>query len=163
MWQVLGILIGALVVLMAALFLWGSALPEAHTASAMETIPATPGEVFQRISDIRHHAQWRKEVKSIEIVADDRWIEDTSNGRIPFRRLEVAAPSRMVTRIDTDQLPFEGTWTYTLRPIGGGTEVSITEEGRVKSAIFRALGRLFFPHDKTMKEYLADLRLSFTS
>ena len=159
---ILGGLTAVVVAGAVGLFAWGARLPEYHTALASDVIPASVNEVFERITDIANHPKWRTGVKSIDIVEAGRWVEDGSNGRIPFRIVESAAPSRLVIRIDTTELPFEGTWTYTLQAVSGGTRLQIKEDGQVKSAMFRAMGRLFFPHDKTMREFLADLKRSFS-
>jgi uncharacterized protein YndB with AHSA1/START domain len=157
-----GILIALAIVTGLSLLVWGTRLPETHTASAAEVIPGSEADVFQRIHDVGAHAKWRGGVKTIEVLDGGRWVEEGENGPVPFRVVESAPPSRLVVRIDTDQLPFEGTWTYSLAAVAGGTRVEIVEDGRVKNAMFRAMGRLFFPHDKTMKAFLADLRRSFS-
>jgi uncharacterized protein YndB with AHSA1/START domain len=157
----LGALVLLLILAVAGLFAWGTQLPESHTASASEVVPAPEADVFRRIVDAGKYTAWRKDVKTVEVLDESRWIEDGGNGRIPFKVMESSPPSRLVVRIDTEDLPFDGSWTYALSPVRGGTRVEITENGRVKNAMFRAMGRLFFPHDKTMKAVLADLRRSF--
>ncbi|MBX9601150.1 MAG: SRPBCC family protein [Bryobacteraceae bacterium] len=148
-------------VLFAGFYLWGRSLPESHTASAEATLPAPRDRVFARISDFAAYPKWRPGVKSVERKDGGRFIETGENGTIPFRVTASEPGVRMTVVIDTSDLPFSGTWEYQLQDAPGGTLLRITENGRVTSPLFRALGRLFFPHDRTMKTYLANLRGSF--
>ncbi len=157
---------GLLLVLLLAvlgLFAWGSSMPEAHHVTVSETIPAPLQEVYERLRKAEDYTRWRSGLKSVEVIDAGRWIENNDAGRMPLRVLEAAPPKLLVVKIDTDQLPFEGVWTYSPQEADGGTRVEITEDGRVKSAMFRALGRLFFPIDKTARTYLADLQRSFSN
>lgn len=147
--------------LFAGFYLWGRSLPEAHTASAEATLPAPRDRVFQRISDFAGYPKWRPDVKSVEVKDGGRFIETGENGTIPFRVTANEPGVRMTVVIDTSDLPFSGTWEYQLQDAPGGTLLRITEHGRVTSPMFRAMGRLFFPHDRTIKTYLANLRRSF--
>lgn len=161
-WTIAGAIAILAAVLAVGLYAWGALLPQVHTAVAGVVILAPPEQVFERIADVPSHPKWRKGVKAVEVLGDGRWVEKGPHGRIPYQLVESVAPTRLVTRIDTTKLPFEGTWTFTVRPTSDGTEVDIREDGRVKSPMFRAMGRMFFPQDKTMKIYLADLERSFT-
>ena len=66
-------------------------------------------------------------------------------------------PRRLVTRIADEDLPFGGTWTYRLEPDGGGTRVTITEDGEVYNPVFRFVSRFVMGHDATLRTYLDDL------
>ena len=159
----IGVVVAVLVILIAAVYLWGKMLPEEHVASVEETIALPPARVFETIRDVTRYTSWRGDVKNVQVVESGRWIEDGSNGKIPFRVTESAPPARLVVAIDTDQLAFDGTWTYELQPAEAGTRLRITERGRVKSPLFRALGKLFFPHDRTIRGFLANLKRSTAS
>ncbi len=76
------------------------------------------------------------------------------------RRERPAAPAGL--RIADDSLPYGGTWTFELAPAeGGGTTLTITEDGFVEPAIFRALARFVFGYHATMEGYLAGLGRRF--
>jgi hypothetical protein len=63
-----------------------------------------------------------------------------------------------VVTIDTEDLPFGGSWVYELEPTGdGGTVVTLTENGIVRDPFFRVASRFFFDPTSTMKIYLDDL------
>jgi hypothetical protein len=70
-------------------------------------------------------------------------------------------PRRIVTRIDRSERAFGGTWTYELRPVATGTELTITEDGEVYNLIFRTLARFVFGHTATIDAYLRDLERQF--
>ena len=61
-------------------------------------------------------------------------------------------------RIADPDLPFGGTWTYELKPDGGGTQLVITERGEVYNPIFRFMSRFVFSHTATMERFVASLK-----
>ncbi len=69
--------------------------------------------------------------------------------RVPARSLK--------RRIATDNLPYSGTWTYSLQPNGEGTVVRITEDGEVNNPVFRFMSRFVLGHTRTMDAYLRAL------
>ena len=140
----------------------GLMLPRGHHASRSVTLAAPPLAVFGVVSDVAHGADWRPDVKSIEMLPDDgkgrRFKENGSNGPITYR-VEVSDPSvKFVTRIADPSLAFGGSWTFDLEPAGSGTELTITEDGEVYNPIFRFMSRFFFSPTATMETYIAALR-----
>jgi hypothetical protein len=89
--------------------------------------------------------------------------EHGSNGPIPFVVDEDVAPSRLVTRIADDKLPFGGRWVITVAPEGAGSRVTVTEEGVVKNPVFRFLSRTVFSLVKTQERWLQNLAAHFAS
>ncbi len=156
---------GSLVALVALVALVGSLLPRDHVAARRARIPRPPAEVFAVIQDVARAAEWRsdlKAVESLELVAGRRrFREVSSQGTITFEVMEEVAPSRLVTRIADEDLPFGGSWTFELQPSGEGTLVTITERGFVKNVVFRALARYVFTHHRTLEQYLRALGRRF--
>ena len=66
-------------------------------------------------------------------------------------------PGRLVTRIADDDLPFGGRWIHQVVRVGSGTRVTITEDGLVKSVLFRFASRYVFGHTRTLDDFLRDL------
>jgi hypothetical protein len=66
---------------------------------------------------------------------------------------------------DEDQrsgLPFGGTWTFEVTPIGdGGSVVRITEDGEVYNPVFRFVSRYFMGYTATIDSYLKALGAKF--
>ncbi|HSR42141.1 MAG TPA: SRPBCC family protein, partial [Longimicrobiales bacterium] len=79
-------------------------------------------------------------------------------GTMTIETVEAEVPTRLVTRIADEDLPFGGTWTYELEPTGDGrTRVTITEDGEVYNPVFRFMARFVFGHTATMDTYLDGL------
>jgi hypothetical protein len=70
-------------------------------------------------------------------------------------------PRKVVTRIDDPDLQFGGSWTFRIDPAPGGSELTITENGEIRNAIFRALARLAFGYESAMNDYLKSLGRKF--
>jgi hypothetical protein len=156
-------LLGVLLAIIAVVVVVGYALPVAHVASGDVTLPQPPERVFAALTDVERYPSWRSDVKSVELLSSSaapRWREHGSNGDITFERMEVQAPSRIVTRIADTDLAFGGSWTYELKPEGGGTRLTITERGEVYNPVFRFMSRFVFGHTATIEKFLADLEKS---
>jgi hypothetical protein len=154
------LILGAIAGLVVIVTIVGYSLPKAHVASRDRTLAATPQRVFEVLQDVEKYPQWRSDVKTVEILSRTpalRWREHGSNGTITFEIQEAQPPLRMVGRIADTSLPFGGGWTYVLQPEGGGTRLSITENGEIYNPIFRFMSRFVFGYTATMETYLADL------
>ena len=151
-----------LVALGGALVLVGILLPKGHRASRTVVYNAAPEAVFAAISDFARFPEWRSGVKAIEILSDDRGLtrfrEDGPHGPVTYRVEERTPGLKLVTRIDDPSLPFGGKWTLQVKPVAGGTELTITEDGEVYNPIFRVMSKLFFSPYSTIDTYQADLR-----
>lgn len=166
--KVMGIVIlilGAVVGLILVVFVVGTALPAEHRVSHSRQVSATPEQVWARLSATEEQTAWRKDLKSIKLLSSEpkKWVETMSMGDVPMVLVESVPSSRMVTKIDSEDLPFGGSWTFELAPNEGGTKVTITEEGVVKNPVFRFMSRFIFGHETTMKSYLSQLQASYSS
>ena len=66
-------------------------------------------------------------------------------------------------RIEDTNLPFGGSWTYELAPVGDSeTTLRITEDGEVYNPIFRFVSRFVMGHDATIRQYLSAVGTRFT-
>ncbi len=86
-----------------------------------------------------------------------RWREHSGFGPITFRTELVEPPRRFRARIDDEDQPFGGSWTWEVVPAGDGGTVTITERGEVYNPVFRFLSRYVFGHHGTQEAYLRDL------
>ena len=158
------ILIGAggLAALVLLIALIGALLPAGHRASRRVNLPASPERVFEVITDVGRYAEWRPDVKRVEVLPDSsgglRFREQGAHGEVLYRVEESVPPRRWVTRIDDPSLPYGGSWTYQLAPEAGGTALTITEDGEVKNPIFRFLSRTVFSTSATIEKYQAAVR-----
>jgi hypothetical protein len=156
------VVVVGLIVLVGVVALVGLFLPKGHRASRAVVYNAPPDAVFAAISDFARFPEWRSDVTSVEILSNDaglpRFREVGRNGTVTYK-VEVREPaSKLVTRIDDPSLPFGGSWTLLVKPVAGGTELTITEDGEVYNPIFRVMSKLFFSPYSTIDTYQADLR-----
>jgi uncharacterized protein YndB with AHSA1/START domain len=160
------IVLALLAALVITIVLIGSLLPKEHVAARTARFKTTPQQIFAALTDVSAFPSWRN-VRSVQLVdgaAGRRaWREVDSHGQaILFEVMEEAPPRLLVSRIADPSLPFGGTWTYEIRELpGGGSEVTITENGEVRNPIFRFVSRFILGHTATMDEFLRALGRKF--
>ena len=159
-------IVGLLVLAGIVVFVIGSFLPENHVASKTLTLKQSPETVWQVLTDFANQPKWHSEMKSVERLADrnghEVWQEEMSGMKIPLETLQVEAPKKLVRRIAADDLGFGGDWEYTLAPTGdGGCKLTITENGKVPSPLFRFMSKYVFGHTATMEAYMKALAAKF--
>lgn len=155
------IVAGALVLLVALLFVVGTFLPREHRATSRATFRARADTLFKLLADVEAYPAWRPDVKSVRRLEPQdgkpAFVEESKHGTVRYVVEASEPPARLVTRVDDDTLPYGGTWTFALTPSGTGTTLAITEDGFVDPALFRVLARFVFGHHATMEQVLADL------
>lgn len=143
----------------------GALQPVAHAVARRLRVHQPAATVFAAITDVAAAPQWRKDLKSVELLpAQDgkRCYREVSGfGPIDFRVEHEDPGKQLITRIVTPKSPFGGTWTFVLSASGDSTEITITENGEVYNVIFRALSRFVFGHTKTIDAYLTSLATKF--
>ncbi|WP_223642387.1 SRPBCC family protein [Corallococcus sp. EGB] len=165
MW-IAGVL-GSLVGLIGIVAVVGMALPREHVATRSIVLKQRPGEVWPVVADIAEWPSWNKNLKRVERLADREgrtvYLVEDSNGALPSEVLQVTPPpgAMLVTRIADPDLPFGGTWTWTVAPEGEGCRVSITENGSVSNPVFRFVSRFVMGHHRNMDSYLKELGRRF--
>ena len=70
---------------------------------------------------------------------------------------ESEPPTRLVTTILSEGLPFGGRWVFEIQATATGSRVTITEEGEVYSAIFRFVSRYIVGYHASGSRFLTDL------
>ena len=152
--------VSVLVVLAAAITGIGAALPRDHTASGQVALPAAPDRVFAVISDVQRYPDWRSNVSRVEVLNSVplRRREYDGSDAITFETVESSPPGGWQVRIADPDLPFGGTWTYTIRSEAGGARLEITENGEVYNPLFRFISRFVIGHTATIEIWLDDLR-----
>jgi uncharacterized protein YndB with AHSA1/START domain len=157
------VILSVLVAIVVVVAVIGYLLPAEHTATASRTYDVPPPVVWRMITDVASMPRWRPKLEAVEMLSGRgeplAWREKWERGdEIPFRETERVEQRRVVVVIDSDDLPFGGSWTYQLEPTGdGGTVLTITEDGAVYNPFFRVASRFFFDPTNTMKVYLTDL------
>ena len=147
----------ALVIVVAAMYGVGLAMPRAHRASSRITLAKPPAAVWPVVRDLASLQGTWKELESARRLPDEggKEVWEQKAGGFAMRMFveESVEPIRLVTRIDADQKAvFGGTWTYELVPSGGGTQLTVTENGYVTNPLLRVLMRAMGVH-KTLDAY----------
>jgi uncharacterized protein YndB with AHSA1/START domain len=164
------IIVGSLVGLIVLIVIIGAVLPRDHVASVTATIPAPPDTVWAALTDVSSYPAWRGDVERIEMVsrppAPLSWREHTKQGVLTLIVEASEPPRRLVTRIADRDLPFGGTWEYSIAPETADStqsRVMITERGFVTNPIFRFVSRFVMGHHSTLDTYLRALGSKFGS
>ncbi|HYN81411.1 MAG TPA: SRPBCC family protein [Gemmatimonadaceae bacterium] len=157
----LGIIVGVIVVLVAAVFIAGSMMPQNHTASRTAQLSQPPESVWTVITNIDSFPSWRNDVAVAEQLPsrDGKvvWRETSRSRNALTYEAETAEPPRhLVTRITDKGLPFGGSWDYMIVPDGSGSRITITEHGEIYNPIFRVVSRAM-GHTSTIDAYLKSL------
>lgn len=151
-----------LLLLVAVAALVGMMLPKGHRASRTVVYAAAPQAVYGAITDFARFPEWRSGIKTVEILSDadgmTRFREDGPHGAIVYKVEQREPDARLVTRIDDPSLPFGGRWTLEVKPVAGGTALTITEDGEIYNPIFRLLSKVVFSRYDTIDTYQADLK-----
>jgi polyketide cyclase/dehydrase/lipid transport protein len=157
--KILLILAVAVVLFILAVVLTGSLLPKRHVVSRSASYRATPERLFSLIAGDQ---KWRPELLRSEPVADtggsELIRETTRDGEtITYETLERTPPLSLKRRIATKNLPYSGSWSYSLAPNGDATVVRITEDGEVYNPAFRFMSRFVIGHTRSMDNFLRAL------
>lgn len=144
-------------------YIAGSRMPREHRSVVTATFKASRPTVWAAITDYAATPSWWPAVKSVrtEKLPDGTeltWNTDSHRHEIPFRTAESRVNEKLVRIIASDRLPFGGTWTFALADApGGGTQLTLTEDGTITPPIFRAIATWFIGLDATQKDFLTNL------
>lgn len=139
-------------VILAALVAWlvGRGIPVEHQASSEIDIEAPPQKAFDLIADVQSYPQWVKGVVRVEMLPEKNGLQTCRMhmGRNSFVlvRTKFEPPHTLERTIEDDHhAQFSGTWLYAVRDRrGGGCTVKLTEIGRIRHAIPRAMIKHLF-------------------
>ena len=166
MLKVVAAIVVAIIVMIGVVALIGSRLPVAHVASRSVMINAPTDVVFNAMTDFASAPTWRSGVKSVVVTTDpsdghQQVLEDSKNGKMTMKVEQIVPPTRFVTRIVDEGLPYGGAWAHALEAQGNTTKVTITEHGEVYNPIFRFVSKYIIGQTGTMDAYLTDLGRKF--
>lgn len=140
-----------------AIVITGSLLPERHEASVSRDFQSSRDAVWVVLADFSHWPEWRSDLKEIRLGSNTFTEVSASGEAVEYRIEEFTTPERMVTRIITPGLPYGGAWTYELVTTDTGCRLTITEEGEVYNPVFRFVSRFMLGHTATLEKYMDDL------
>jgi uncharacterized protein YndB with AHSA1/START domain len=156
---------GSIAALIVVISIIGMMLPRDHIASRSAQLNALPDSIWAVIVDVKDFPRWRSDIVKVEELPTTgghrSWKESGKHGSITYVAEEEARPTRLVTRIANDNLPFGGSWEYTLAPDGTGTRITIVERGWVSNPIFRFVSHFILGQTATMDTFLRNLGRRF--
>ncbi len=145
-------IVGVIALVIAAVAGYGATQPRDHEASRTVELNMAPAEAFAILTDFGTYGCWRDEIERVD-VEGNQFVEHGPDGDVRYEVVERLAPSRLVVRIADDDLPYGGTWTYELAPVGtGATSLTITERGFIDSVVVRGLAAMLMdPTDSIVR------------
>lgn len=163
--MVVGSVIAIVALLVIAILVIGSRLPEKHIASRSIRLRQSPQDVYAVVRNFASSPKWRPDVKDVEVTeagsGQVQFRENGSNGVVNYQLDEDVPNKRIVTRILDRDLGYSGSWTYEFSPDAEGTLVTITENGEVSNIFFRFMSRYVFGKTSTIDTYLKALAERF--
>jgi len=159
------IIAGILVALVLAVLLVGAMLPEEHRATRTIATRQSPQAIWDAINDHTNEHSWRSDVASVQKLPDRNghpvWQENYKDGNtLALETTESKPPTRMVRQI-AEEGPFSGRWEIDIQPTSSGSNVTITEIGKVSNPFFRFISRYVIGLTTQMEKYLTGLAAKF--
>lgn len=154
-------LVVGLALLIGGVVLIGYALPAQTSHVRSITLQQPPAAVFAVLADVSHFAEWNRNIEKVEKLPPSKGKEatrQTFNGGMTMVIVTTASqpPQHLVRTLDDAGGPFNGSWTYDISPVEGGSRVALTELSIFKNPLYRVLARIFGA-TKYMDEHLQDL------
>jgi hypothetical protein len=158
-------LVVLLLVLAAIVYGAGLTMPREHQVSSRVQLTAPRDSVWAVLRAFGDYPKWDTDFKSSvrgkARSGRETWVQEVGGMTMANEVTSSQAPSRLVTEVVTDdKSDWGGVWTYDLVANGVGTEVTITEDGWIKSPIFRVMMKLMGSHS-TMDGVLKALGARF--
>lgn len=162
-------LVGAAVVVVAlvlGVLIAGALLPEEHHASRTLVTKQSPQAIWDAINDHANEPAWRSDVASVTFLGERNgkpvWQENYKDGNtVALMTTEWQPPTRMVRELTDLEGPFSGRWEIDITPTPSGSNVTITEIGKVSNPVFRFVSKYIIGHTKFMERYLTGLAGKF--
>jgi polyketide cyclase/dehydrase/lipid transport protein len=163
------LLIGIVVVLVALILgvlITGALLPEEHHASRTLRTKQPPQAIWDAINDHANELAWRSEVDRVVSLGERDgkpvWQEIYKDGnKVTLMTTESKPPARMVRELTDLEGPFSGRWEIDIQPTAEGSNVTITEIGKVSNPFFRFVSKYVIGHTTFMERYLKGLAGKF--
>ncbi len=159
-------LVGIPLVLLILVGVAGFLLPEEHQASRTLRTKQSAQAIWDAINDHASEPQWRSDLESVASLGERDgkpvWRENYKGGdHLTLITTESRPPSRMVRELTDIDGPFSGRWEIDIAPTPNGSEVKITEIGRVSNPFFRFVSKYLIGHTTGIEAYLKGLAGSF--
>lgn len=155
------------ILIVVGLYGYGSNLPYETTTDVTATYQQPIEKVWARITDYSAIPTWSKDMEKVERVEDLEgfpvWRFHPKKGdAMDIQVLRSEKPTLHIGKVvDNESLPFGGTWIFQIKAVSKNqTEVTLTEDGYIKSTIGRAICQLL-GKDRMVKSHLEEIGTSF--
>jgi uncharacterized protein YndB with AHSA1/START domain len=145
----------------------GLLLPNHHRERMVRTYHSSPEAVFEVLTDLDAMPNWRRDLDAVERLPGTpgtvRWREwDRRRRTVALERTEASPPSRFVVAVAMGRAS-RIRWTYELRPVDRGTEVSITEDRLIGNPAGRTFVKIFGASRARVEGWADDLEARLNS
>ncbi len=162
------ILVGSLVGLILAAglaTLIGTRIPEAHDCEVEGRFSCSPQTVWDTISNVTTHAQWRKLIKNVEVEQAGQcfrlsYVANPVDTRLQLEQVE--EPCGMVWVGQDIDGPMTTTWTLKLTAEDQHCRLHIHEQSKINHPWYRFVFKYITGYDKMLKDFLLDLEHKLT-
>ncbi len=143
-------------------YAFGRSLPAHHEVTVRAVVPADPAVVHALVSDPARRTKWMPRVARIGQVADDAlgrpvWRQlDPADDRFEFAVVSAAYPSFVVSAARPEEIGMSVTWSWTVSPAPGGSEIALTESAEIPNELFRGVwGLRYGPYAQVERDLAA--------
>lgn len=155
-----------LVVIVLAVVVAGALLPEEHHASRTLITKQSAQTLWDTINNHATEPEWRTDVASVTSLGERDgkpvWQENYKDGnKVTLMTTEAKPPTRMVRELTDLEGPFSGRWEIDITPTAAGSNITITEIGKVSNPFFRFVSKYIIGHTTFMERYLKGLAGKF--
>ena len=159
-------IVAVMVALILGVLIAGALLPEEHHASRTLRTRQSAQTIWDTINDHVNEPQWRSDVQYIASLGERNgkpvWQENYKDGnKVTLITTESKPPTRMVRELTDLDGPFSGRWEIDIQPNAEGSNVTITEIGKVSNPFFRFVSKYVIGHTTFMERYLKGLAGKF--
>lgn len=164
--RILIVVTGLLVALILVVLVGGLLLPEEHIATRTLVTKQTPQAIWATINDHANEPMWRDDIESVTSLGERTgkpvWQENYKDGnKVALMTTESKPPVRLVRELTDLEGPFSGRWEIDILSTPTGSNVTITELGKVSNPFFRFLSKYVIGHTTFMEKYLKGLAGKF--
>jgi hypothetical protein len=163
--RILALVMAFTIVILLVVLVGGLLLPEEHHASRTLVTTQPPQAIWDTINDHPNEPKWRSDIDSVSSLGERNgkpvWQENYKDGNtLALMTTESRPPTRMVREI-AEEGPFSGRWEIDIQPTPAGSNVTITEVGKVPNPFFRFVSKYVIGHTTQMEKYLTNLAGKF--
>ena len=138
----------------------GGQLPEVHEVTVKARFRASGPKLWTLISDFEGQPKWKKSLVSVKRQEGDGevYVEDYGGTKLTLKTEERIEGLRLVRALVNQKIPYQGSWTYQLEPLGQEEcLLTLTEKAQIQNPVFRFLAQGLFGYEESLKAALTEL------